>query len=334
MKSTLLPAFLFLISASLHAQSLDMDYLKGMKARSIGPGGMSGRVTAIDAEVGNPSVFYVGTASGGIWKTTNGGVNFTPIFDDQEVANIGSLALDPSNRDIIWAGTGEGNPRNSLNGGRGIYRSLDGGRSWKLMGLEGTRHIHRIIVHPGNSDVVYVGAIGSPWGPHPERGVYRTTDGGKTWVQILFVNELTGVADMVMDPDNPLKLFVAMWEHQRWPWFFKSGGPGSGLHMTVDGGETWTQLNDGLPKGELGRIGLAIAHGNSNYVYALVESKKNAIYRSVDGGYKWEKRGDKNIGGRPFYYADIFVDPANENRLYTLYSRVNVSEDGGRVSPP
>ncbi len=330
MKGILLSSVLFLLTAALHSQSMDMEYLTGMKARNIGPGGMSGRVTAIDAEAGNPSVFYVGTASGGIWKTSNGGINFTPVFDEQEVANIGSLAVDPSNRDIIWAGTGEGNPRNSLNGGMGIYKSLDGGRSWKRMGLEDTRHIHRIIIHPDHSNVVYVGAIGSPWGPHPERGVYRTTDGGKSWEQILFVNDATGVADMVMDPDNPLKLFVAMWEHQRWPWFFKSGGPGSGLHMTVDGGETWTKVTEGLPGGELGRIGLAIARGNSKYVYALVESDKNAIFRSTDGGYTWEKRGDKNIGNRPFYYADIFVDPSNENRLYTLFSMVNVSEDGGK----
>jgi hypothetical protein len=258
------------------SQTLDMDYLKGMKARSIGPGGMSGRVTAIDVDPGDASTFYVGTASGGLWKTTNGGTNFKPIFDDQDVASIGALAVDPSNPDVIWAGTGEGNPRNSLNGGYGVYKSLDGGRSWSLLGLEETRHIHRIIVHPSNPDVVYVGAIGSPWGAHPERGVYKTTDGGKSWKQILFVNENTGVADMVMDPVNPNKLFVAMWEHQRWPWFFKSGGPGSGLHMTVDGGDNWTQITskEGLPKGELGRIGLAIAGGNTRFVYAHVESKK------------------------------------------------------------
>jgi len=333
MKNFLFSISLLSISLGLHSQSLDMEYLDGMKARNIGPGGMSGRVTAIDAEPGNSSVFYVGTASGGIWKTTNGGINFDPVFDEEEVGNIGSLVIDPSNRDVIWAGTGEGNPRNSLNGGRGIYKSLDGGRSWNLMGLENTRHIHRIIVHPTNSDVVYAGAIGSPWGPHPERGLYKSCDGGKIWERILYVNENSGVADMVMDPNNPDKLFVALWEHQRWPWFFKSGGPGSGLFVTVDAGENWKQLTheDGLPKGELGRIGLAIAAGNSNYVYALVESKKNAIYRSIDGGYKWEKRGDENIGGRPFYYADIFVDPDNENRLYSLYTLVNVSEDGGKT---
>ena len=309
-----------------------MELLKGMKARSIGPGGMSGRVTAIDVEKRNNAVFYVGTASGGLWKTENGGINFTPLFDKEAVSSIGALNIDPSNEDVLWAGTGEGNPRNSLNGGYGIYKSLDGGRNWTLMGLEKTRHIHRIIVHPSNSEVVYVGAIGSPWGPHPERGVFKTTDGGRSWKKILYANELSGVADMVMDPHNPDKLFVALWEHQRWPWFFKSGGAGSGLFMPVDGGENWKRLGekDGLPGGELGRMGLAVARGNSKYVYALIESKKNAIYRSTDGGYSWEKRGDKNMGNRPFYYSEIYVDPANENRVYTLFSPVNVSEDGGK----
>ncbi len=332
MKRLFSSVFVLSLVISMAAQPLDMELLKGMKARSIGPGGMSGRVTAIDVEDRNDAVFYIGTASGGLWKTENGGINFKALFDKEEVSSIGALAIDPSNEDVIWAGTGEGNPRNSLNGGYGIYKSLDGGRNWTLMGLEATRHIHRIIIHPTNPDVVYVGAIGSPWGPHPERGVYKTTDGGRNWKQILYVNELTGVADMVMDPQNPDKLFVAMWEHQRWPWFFKSGGEGSGLHMTVDGGENWKRLSqeEGLPKGELGRIGLAIAKGNSKYVYALIESKKNAIYRSEDGGYSWEKRGDKNMGNRPFYYSEIYVDPSNENRVYTLFSPVNVSEDGGK----
>lgn len=333
MKQVISSILFLLFFGPTFAQQLDMELLKGMEARSIGPGGMSGRVTAIDVQKDDASVFYVGTASGGLWKTENGGTNFSPLFDQEQVASIGALAIDPSNPDVIWAGTGEGNPRNSLNGGYGIYKSLDGGRSWELLGLEQTRHIHRIIVHPSNSEVVYVGAIGSPWGPHSERGVYKTTDGGKNWEQVLFVNERTGVADMVMDPNNPNKLFVAMWEHARWPWFFKSGGAGSGLYMTVDAGDNWKQLSseDGLPEGELGRIGLAIARGNNRYVYALIESKKNALYRSTDGGYSWEKRGEKNIGNRPFYYADIYVDPSNENRVYTLYSEVNVSEDGGNT---
>lgn len=332
MKRKLASALMLVVFVSLAAQPLDMELMKGMKARSIGPAGMSGRVTAIDVEQRNDAVFYIGTASGGLWKTENGGIDFKPLFDEEAVSSIGALAIDPSNEDVVWAGTGEGNPRNSLNGGFGIYKSLDGGRTWTLMGLENTRHIHRILVHPANSHIVYVGAIGSPWGPHPERGVYKTTDGGRTWEKIFYVNELTGVADMVMDPRNPDKLFVAMWEHRRWPWFFKSGGEGSGLYMTVDGGGNWKELTseDGLPQGELGRIGLAIAGGNNNFVYALIESKKNALYRSTDGGYSWEKRGDRNMGNRPFYYSEIYVDPENENRIYTLFSPVNVSEDGGK----
>lgn len=324
---------LFIFSSSLFSQRIDNKLLNDLKPRNIGPGGMSGRVTAIAVEPNEPSVFYVGTASGGIWKTTNGGINFNPVFDKEEVVGIGSIAIDPGNPDVVWVGTGEGNPRNSITGGYGLYKSLDAGRSWQLIGLEKTRHIHRIIVHPGNSDIIYVGAIGSPWGPHNERGVYKTTNGGETWEQILFVNEYTGVADMIMDPRNPEKLYVAMWEHLRQPWFFKSGGVGSGLHLTVDGGKNWKKLTerDGLPKGELGRIGLAVSKSNPDYVYALIESKKNAIYRSVDGGYNWVKRGDENIGDRPFYYADIYVDPSNENRVYSLYSNVNISEDGAKT---
>ncbi len=309
-----------------------MEKLKDLKPRSIGPAGMSGRVTAIDVANDNPDVIYVGTASGGIWKSESGGVDWKPVFDNAQVQSIGAIRIDPTNASVVWAGTGEGNPRNSLNNGYGVYKSLDAGRTWKLMGLEKTRYIHRIVVDPANPDVVYVGAIGSPWGPHPERGVYKTTDGGKSWKQILFTNETSGVADMVMDPFNPNKLIVAMWDHQRWPWFFRSGGNGSGLYMTHDGGESWQQLTekDGLPKGELGRIGLAIARSDPRVVYAIIEAEKNALYRSDDGGFSWEMAGDQNIGDRPFYYSEIYVDPANENRVYTLFSRVNVSEDGGK----
>lgn len=314
-------------------QKLDMDDFKNMKARAIGPAGMSGRITAIDAVHSNPDVIYVGAASGGVWKSTSGGIAWEPIFDDQTTASIGAIAIQQSNPSVIWVGTGEGNPRNSLNGGDGIYKSLDGGKTWKKMGLAATRHIHRILIDSSNPNTVYVGAIGSPWGIHPERGVYKTTDGGKTWDQILFSNEKTGVGDMVMDPTNPNKLIVGMWEHKRDPWFFKSGGPGSGLHITYDGGETWKKLTDkeGLPKGELGRIGLAIAPSDPNRVYALIESKKNAFYRSDDGGETWKKVNDKSeIGNRPFYYSDLAVDPSNENRIFSIFTYVNVSEDGGK----
>lgn len=326
-RKTFVSALFVMVTVLLAGQKTDMELFNGIKPRNIGPGGMSGRVTAFAVDPGNENIFYVGTASGGLWKTVNAGTTFTPIFDNEAVASIGALAIDPLRHDIIWAGTGEGNPRNSLTGGYGIYKSTDGGQSWKCMGLELTRYIHRIIVDPIDPDIIYAGAIGNPWAPHTERGLYRSTDGGLTWQRRLFTNETSGVADMVMDPTNPGKIFVAMWDHQRWPWFFRSSSEGSGLWLTRDGGETFTRLTEGLPA-ETGRMGLAIAASDPDYVYAYVESKPSAIYRSTDGGLRWEKRGEKNIGSRPFYYAEIYVDPQNENRVYTLFSGVNVSDDG------
>ena len=332
MKKILLSLMLF-ASFSLLSQEFKMDLVQDLKPRNIGPGGMSGRVTAIDVVQSDPDVMFVGTASGGLWKSNSGGIKWEPVFDKEVTASIGAVAIQQSNPSVIWVGTGEGNPRNSLNGGYGVYKSLDGGKNWMSVGLEKTRHIHRIIIDPADPNTVYVGAIGSPWGEHPERGVFKTTDGGKTWNKILFANNRTGVADMVMDPTNPNKLFVAMWEHKRDPWFFKSGGPGSGLYMTHDGGANWKQITeeDGLPKGELGRIGIAVARSKPNVVYALVEAKKNALYKSEDGGFKWKKINDKSdIGNRPFYYSEIYVDPQNENRVYSVFTYVNVSEDGGK----
>ncbi len=329
-----LSAFLLFGVLSVSAQKLDMDKLKGMKPRSIGPAGMSGRITAIDVLANNPDLMYAGSASGGLWKTTSAGISWEPVFDKEAVMSIGAVAIQQDNPSVVWVGTGEGNPRNSLNGGYGIYKSLDGGKNWKLLGLEKTRNIHKIIIDPRNSNVVYVAAIGSPWGEHPERGVFKTTDGGQTWERILYVDEKTGCAELVMDPLNPNKLMAGMWQHRRWPWIFKSGGPGSGLHVTFDGGKTWSKRTDkdGLPEGELGRIGLAIAPSKPDVVYALIESKKNGLYKSTDGGFKWSMVNDKmnEIGDRPFYYSEIHADTKNENRLYTIYSEVNVSEDGGK----
>lgn len=329
----LLPLVMLFASFSFFAQDFKMDLLQDLKPRNIGPGGMSGRVTAIDVVHDAPEVMYVGTASGGLWKSTSGGIKWDPIFDKEVTASIGAVAIQQSNPSVIWVGTGEGNPRNSLNGGYGIYKSLDGGKSWKSMGLEKTRHIHRVKIDPMDPNTVYVGAIGSPWGEHSERGVYKTTDGGETWEKILFVNNRTGVADLIMDPTNPNKLIAALWEHKRDPWFFKSGGEGSGIYMTHDGGKNWKKLTeeDGLPKGELGRIGVAIAPSKPNIVYALIEAKKNALYKSEDGGFKWKKVNDKkDIGNRPFYYSEIYVDPQNENRVYSVFTYVNVSQDGGK----
>tara|TARA_R110002050_G_scaffold100580_1_gene208171 strand:- start:120388 stop:123651 length:3264 start_codon:yes stop_codon:yes gene_type:complete len=329
----LLSVLMLFASISVFAQDFNMDLVQDLKPRNIGPGGMSGRVTAIDAVHANPDIMYVGTASGGLWKSTSGGIKWDPIFDKEVTASVGAVAIQQSNPSVLWVGTGEGNPRNSLNGGYGVFKSLDGGKSWKAMGLENTRHIHRIVIDPTNPNIVYVGAIGSPWGEHPERGVFKTTDGGETWSKILFTNNKSGIADLVMDPTNPNKLIAAMWEHKRDPWFFKSGGEGSGLYMTHDGGKNWKKLaeEDGLPAGELGRIGVAIAPGKPNIVYALIEAKKNALYKSEDGGFKWKKINDKDdIGNRPFYYSEIYVDPQNENRIYSVFTYINVSEDGGK----
>ena len=338
MKSLKLFFAAFLLAATwAPAQKLDMEKLKGMPARSIGPAAMSGRITAIDVVANDRDVMYVGSASGGLWKSTSGGVNWEPVFDKEAAMSIGAVAIQQSNPSVVWVGTGEGNPRNSLNGGYGLYKSLDGGKNWKLMGLEKTRNIYRIVIDPQDPNTVYVGAIGSPWGEHPERGVFKTTDGGQTWEKILYVNERTGCAELVMDPTNPNKLFAAMWEHRRWPWVFKSGGPGSGLYVTYDGGKTWDKRTDkdGLPSGDLGRIGIAIS-AKPEIVYALVESKKNGLYKSEDGGFKWKMVNEDmdQIGDRPFYYGEIHADPKNENRLYTIFSVVNVSEDGGKSFHP
>lgn len=326
---------LLLLGPFLMAQdSIPQKSLNDIEFRSIGPAGMSGRITAIKVDPRNKNHIYAGSASGGLWHSTNGGTSWECIFNNEAVSSIGAIALDAKNPDVIWAGTGEGNPRNSNTGGAGLYKSINGGKSWKLMGLEETRHIHRIIVHPYEPNTVFVAAIGNPWADSPHRGVYRSTDGGKSWEQILYQNERTGAAEMVMDPQNPSKLMVNMWEHRRNPWFFKSGGEGSGLFITHDGGDTWQKKTDkhGLPKGNLGRMGIAIAQSQPNRVYAFIEKKgKNALYRSEDGGEKWRMISqDENIGNRPFYYAEIYVDPQNENRVYSIWSVVSRSEDGGK----
>ncbi len=326
--------YLVFISSLMVTAQVDEDFLESLSMRNIGPAGMSGRITAIDVNLRNDNIIYVGSASGGVWKTENGGITWLPIFDDEETQSIGSLKINQSNPDEIWVGTGEGNPRNSHNSGKGIYRSLDAGKTWTCMGLEGTKTIHRIHIDPSNPDIVFAGALGSAWGPSDQRGLYRTIDGGKNWDKILYVNTETGVADMIVDPSNPNKIIVAMWEFGRKPWTFNSGGKGSGVYRTVDGGKHWENLaeeDQGFPDEEIGRVGLAISYGKPNVVYALVEGKKQAIYRSDDGGYHWRKISDKNVGNRPFYYSEIYVDPSNENRIFNLWSYVSKSEDGGKT---
>ncbi len=300
--------------------------------RSIGPAGMSGRITAIDVVLDNPKVWYIGTASGGLWKTVNDGTTFNPIFDDQPVQSIGAVSVFQPNPNIIWAGTGEGNPRNSQTSGGGIFKSLDGGRTWQHMGLELTRNIHRVLTHPTNPDIAWLGALGNPYTAGEHRGVYKTTDGGLTWRKVLGASNQTGVAELRVDPSNPDKLFAALWQIQRTPWDMTSGGEGSGLFVSHDGGEHWMDLSEkgGLPEKPYGRIGIAIAPSRPDMVYTMIESKKNALYKSVDGGATWTVINQKTIGSRPFYFSEMYVDPKNENRIYNLYSRLSKSENGGK----
>jgi photosystem II stability/assembly factor-like uncharacterized protein len=316
------------------AAQIDPGMLAGLKARSIGPAAMSGRVTAVTGVESNPDVLYAGGASGGVWKSVNGGLTWTPVFDDQPVASIGDIAVFPANPDVVWVGTGEANIRNSVSIGNGIYRSLDGGHTWKHLGLEASEHISRIALDPTDPNVAYVAALGRAWGENAERGVFKTTDGGKTWRKVLYVDEKTGAADLKMDPQNPNKLFAALWQFRRWPWSFRSGGPGSGLYVSYDGGESWKRYteDDGLPKGELGRIGVDVSRSDPRIVYALVEAEKNVLLRSEDGGRTWRSvNEDPQTGSRPFYYAYVKVDPALPNRVYDLTARLTVSNDGGRT---
>ncbi|HVT18372.1 MAG TPA: hypothetical protein VHQ90_19625 [Thermoanaerobaculia bacterium] len=313
----------------------DSGLLAGLKARSIGPAAMSGRIAAVAGVASDPNLLYAGAAIGGVWKSVNRGLTWTPIFDDQPVSSIGAVAVFQPNPDIVWVGTGEGNPRNSASVGNGVYRSLDGGRTWQHLGLDATERISRIVLHPRDPNVAFVAALGREWGENPERGVYKTSDGGRTWKRVLYADERSGAAELAMDPTNPNKLFAALWDFRRWPWFFRSGGPGSGLYVTYDGGDSWKRLSedDGLPKGTLGRIGLAIAPSEPRVVYALVEAQgKNSILRSEDGGRSWKVAGtDTRATERPFYYATLRVDPEWPNRVYSLTSRLVVSNDSGKT---
>lgn len=322
------------IGAGVGAADFDSDLMAGMKARVIGPAAMSGRVAAIDALVSDPNFIVVGAATGGVWISENGGLNWTPTFDKEECASVGAVAINQSNPDIIWIGTGEGNTRNSTSIGCGMFKSLDGGQTWKKIGLPNSERINRIALDPENPDIAYAAVLGKLWGASEDRGLYKTVDGGKSWQKILYVNDSTGATDVQMDPSNPNKLFASMWQFRRWPYFFESGGDGSGLYVSHDGGENWRELTeeDGLPKGKLGRSAFAISRSDPNRVYALIEAKESALSRSDDGGRTWKSvNTDVDINDRPFYYNDLSVDPKNPDRVYRIGSRVKMSIDGGKT---
>ena len=321
------------LAPSLAQAELEAGLLEGLSARTLGPAAVSGRITAIDAVADNANHIVIGAATGGVWVSQNGGLTWAPVFDEQPVASIGAVAINQGNPDIIWVGTGEGNVRNSTSIGGGMFKSVDGGKTWQQTGLEKTERINRIALHPENPDIVYAAALGTLWGENEDRGIFKTTDGGKTWRKILYVNQKTGGTDVKIDPFNPEKLYASMWEHRRWPWFFTSGGPGSGMYISWDGGENWHEktVDDGLPEGELGRITFAPSPAERGRVYALVEAEKSAMLRSDDGGLNWIRTNEEyNIAERPFYYTEVSADPQNPDRVYNIFTRLSVSIDGGK----
>ena len=308
---------------------LTESVLDGLKWRCIGPANMGGRIDDFAVVESAPHIIYAGTASGGVWKTTNNGVTWEPIFDDQPTSTIGDVTISPSNPDIVWVGTGEPNNRQSSSWGDGVYKSTDGGKTWKNMGLKDTHHIGRIVIHPTNPDVVYVAALGHLWGPNKERGLFKTTDGGKTWINTKFIDENTGFVDVAMDPENPNTLYAAAYQRRRRGWGFNGGGPGSGLYKTTDGGETWIRLTSGLPTGDIGRIGIDIYRSNPSTVYAIIESRPGGVFRSDDKGLSWRKMSNTNP--RPMYYSQIRIDPNNDQRIWVLGAPMYFSEDGGKT---
>jgi photosystem II stability/assembly factor-like uncharacterized protein len=306
----------------------------GLAARPIGPPGTSGRVAAIAVSPRDEREIWVGAATGGLWKSRDAGFTWTPTMDTIPVNSIGAIGIAPSAPDVVYVATGEANTRNSMGVGRGIWKTQDGGRGWSYLGLPETERFESVVVHPHDPNTVWVSAQGPAWSDGEERGVFKSTDGGATWRKVLYVDARTGAFDLVLDPSNAEHLLVSTWEHRRSPWFFESGGPGSGIWSSWDGGESWRRITEerGLPAGELGRIGLAFADNDPRVVYALVEAEKSALLRSDDGGESWRAvNTDTNVNDRPFYYSRIAVDPTNENRVYRIAGDLTMSEDGGRT---
>ena len=334
------------VASPSHAQTDLGAAVSNLTFREIGPAVMGGRISDLAVVESKPQIFYVGTASGGLFKTENHGDSWTPLFDDQPTASIGDVTLAPSNPNVVWVGTGEPQNRQSSPWGAGVFKTTDAGRTWHFVGLEETRHIARIVVHPRNPDIAYVAAVGHLWGPNEERGVYRTRDGGATWDKVLYVDRHTGAIDLAMDAGDPNTLFAAMYQRQRTGWGFNGGGPGSGIYRTTDGGANWQELTNGLPEGDLGRIGLDIYRQDGNLVYAVVEADKrdpsagygssgsrtppkSGTFRSTDRGETWERMSTTNP--RPMYYSQIRIDPSNPERIYVLGTQLAVSDDAGKT---
>lgn len=338
MKKSLLILLCLMTTLSGQAQTelSGKSLLGGLRARHIGPAVMSGRIADIEVVNRKPTIIYVGSASGGVWKSVSAGASFRPIFDDYTMS-IGKVTLDQNHPDTVWVGTGEPWVRNSTSVGTGVYKSVNGGTSWEFVGLKDSERISDILINPKEPNTVYVGVQGHLWNANTERGVYKTTDGGKTWNRILYIDENTGCADMEMDPKNPDILYAAMWSHRRYPDFFDSGFTGtSGLYKSTDGGKTWNKIHNGLPTTTLGRIGIAAAPSNGNILYASVESKDiKGMYRSNDAGASWKLvNTDFNNGVRPFYFSRLTVDPKHDSILVKCAFTPIISTDGGKKFRP
>jgi photosystem II stability/assembly factor-like uncharacterized protein len=313
------------------AAAIDEKLFRGIQWRQVGPF-RGGRALAVEGVPGDPSTFYFGAVAGGVWKTTDGGANWAPLFDKESISSIGAVAVAPSDHNVVYVGTGEAAVRGNISYGAGVYKSVDAGKSWKNIGLKDTRHIGALIVDPKNADIVLVAALGHAFGPNQERGIFRTADGGKTWTKVLSKDENTGGIDVVFDPHNSNVVFAALWQARRQPWFFSSGGPGSGLYRSEDGGATWKRLEgNGLPDGILGRIGITVSGADPNRVYAIIEAKEGGIYRSEDGGQKWSRvNDDGRFRQRAWYFSKIYSDPKAADTVYVLNTGLFRSVDGGK----
>src|SRR2546430_6767920 len=314
------------------APQIDPKLFSGMQWRQVGPF-RGGRALAIEGVRDEPNTWYFGAVAGGVWKTADGGANWTPLFDKQDISSIGATAVASSDHNTVYVGTGEAAIRGNTTYGTGVYKSVDAGKNWKNIGLRDTRQIGALIVHPNNPDIVLVAALGHAFGPNPERGIFRTSDGGKTWAKVLSKDENTGGIDVVFDPHNPNVVFASLWQARRQPWFFSSGGPGSGLYKSEDNGVTWKQLTgNGLPDGVLGRIGISISGADSNRVYAIIEAKEGGIFRSDDGGEKWTKvNDDGRFRQRAWYFSKIYADPKSADTVYVLNTGAFKSVDGAKT---